>query len=254
MAKHMGNDENNDKLPISLVVSSISTVPVTEERKPYINPGSQPSLYHSGAARANLAPSAECPYGTRKHGYSAHHAHQTVLQQHCAFFDPDSDGIVYPLDTYRGFRELSFGILLSMLAVLIIHPSFSWWSLPPRRWRPDPWFGVHLANIHRTKHGSDTGTYDHEGRYVPQKFEEIFTKYADGRDYLTVWDVINMIMGQRLIADPIGWGGAVFEWTATFLMLWPENGRMMKEDIRRVYDGSIFYEIAAKQVERRRNR
>jgi len=32
-------------------------------------------------------------------------------------------------------------------------------------------------------------------------------------------------------------------------MLWPEDGRMMKEDIRGIYDGSIFYTIAAKRAQ-----
>ena len=71
--------------------------------------------------------------------------------------------------------------------------------------------GLFLKNVHRDKHGSDTGTYDHEGRFLPQKFEDIFAKYAEGRDYLTIWDVKNVLRGQRCIADPIGWGGAFFE-------------------------------------------
>lgn len=36
----------------------------------------------------------------------------------------------------------------------------------------------------------------------------------------------------------------------TYLMLWPEDGKMRKEDVRRVYDGSIFYDIAAKREKR----
>jgi peroxygenase len=38
---------------------------------------------------------------------------------------------------------------------------------------------------------------------------------------------------------------------ATYLMLWPEDGKMRKEDIRRVYDGSIFHQWA-RDVERKR--
>jgi len=34
---------------------------------------------------------------------------------------------------------------------------------------------------------------------------------------------------------------------ATYLMLWPEDGRMMKEDIRGIYDGSIFYTLAERR-------
>lgn len=30
-------------------------------------------------------------------------------------------------------------------------------------------------------------------------------------------------------------------------MLWPKDGRMMKEDIRMIYDGSLFYVIAARR-------
>lgn len=121
----------------------------------------------------------------------------------------DKDGIIWPSDTFRGFYRLGFGIILSFIAVCIIHPIFSFPTLPS--WIPDPFLRIHLVNIHRTKHGSDTGTYDTEGRYIPQKFEEIFSKYADGREYLTIRDVSNVILGQRCIADPIGWGGEVFE-------------------------------------------
>lgn len=31
---------------------------------------------------------------------------------------------------------------------------------------------------------------------------------------------------------------------AVYLLLWPDDGIMRKEDIRRVYDGSIFYKKA----------
>ena len=69
--------------------------------------------------------------------------------------------------------------------------------------------------------------------------------------------------GQRVMADPFGWFGAFFEctWnralssivvlmsasragTSLYLMLWPKNGIIAKEDVRRMFDGSLFYEIA----------
>lgn len=37
---------------------------------------------------------------------------------------------------------------------------------------------------------------------------------------------------------------------ALYIMLWPEDGLVKKEDIRRLYDGSLFYEVA----ERRRQK
>lgn len=109
-----------------------------------------------------------------------------------------------------------------------------------------------MPAIDRTKHGSDTGTYDNEGRFVPQKFEEIFIKYAGGRDWITIGEIASMIRGQRNVGDVIGWGGMVFEWGVTWIMLWPEDGRMKKEDIRGIYDGSIFYKIAKRIKEGRK--
>lgn len=74
-----------------------------------------------------------------------------------------------------------------------------------------------------------------------------------------------MLKGQRYITDPIGWGSAFFKckiyWyncllvalltnqgIVTYIMLWPKDSRMMKEDIRRVYDRSIFYVLAERRA------
>ncbi|KAI8939160.1 hypothetical protein NX059_004994 [Plenodomus lindquistii] len=238
--RHSESFANGD----TMVVRAIRNVNVTEERKPYMNIDDS-GLQHAGTARANIAPSAEAPDGTTKNDWAKKHSHQTVLQQHCDFFDRDHDGILWPQDTFVGFFRLGFGIILSLLAVFVIHANFSYPTCSG--WLPDPFFRLFLANVHKDKHGSDTGTYDHEGRFVPQKFEDIFAKYASGRDYLTIWDLSNVLKGQRCIADPIGWGGALFEWLATYIMLWPKDGRMMKEDIRGIYDGSIFYTLAARR-------
>lgn len=40
--------------------------------------------------------------------------------------------------------------------------------------------------------------------------------------------------------DPFGWSAAILEWTATYLLLWPEDGVIKKEDVRGIYDGSTF--------------
>jgi peroxygenase len=217
---------NGDTMDGYIIPRSIPQEPVSELRKPYIppkgskllNPGTWsrlpclPSitvLIAVGTARVNIAPSAECPFGSLTNGWAEKHAHQTVLQQHCDFFDQNRDGVVTPYDTFVGFNRLGFGILLSIIAAFIIHINFSYPT--SNGWLPDPLFRINLKNMHRTKHGGDTGTYDNEGRFIPQKFEEIFTKYADGRDYLTFWDTVNMLKGQRNVSDPIGWGGAIFE-------------------------------------------
>ncbi|KAF9154850.1 hypothetical protein BG015_011795 [Linnemannia schmuckeri] len=221
--------------------------PTSVERKPFLQSSSSNGhgLTDLGTGRVNTAATPAHPNGTVKNNWAKEHSHETVLQQHCSFFDSDGDGIIWPIDTFRGFYALRFNIFLSLLAVFIIHFNFSYPTAPSLI--PDPFFRIWIHRIHKDKHGSDSGTYDTEGRFVPQHFEDIFSKYAPpGQDGLTYSDVWRMLKGQRVIMDPIGWFGAFFEWTATYLMLWPDDGIMRKEDIRRVYDGSIFHEWAAK--------
>lgn len=97
------------------------------------------------------------------------------------------------------------------MSVLIIHGNFSYPTAGS--WFPDPFFRIYIDRIHKDKHGSDTQTYDTEGRFMPQRFEDIFAKYAEGRDYLTIWDIANVLKGQRVLLDPIGWFAAFFECT-----------------------------------------
>ncbi|EHA51085.1 hypothetical protein MCOR27_009635 [Pyricularia oryzae] len=235
------------------VRTSVPGVPVTIERKPFVQDEHEDQrLPNAGTARVNTAASYEHPNGTTEDGYARRHSHQTVLQQHCDFFDRDQDGVIWPQDTFVGFYRLGFGVILSLISVFIIHGNFSYPTSPS--WIPDAFFRIHLDRIHKDKHGSDTGTYDTEGRFVPQKFEDIFAKYAPGQDSLTWRDVMQVLHGQRLYADPIGWFAAVFEWLATYILLWPEDGHMKKDDIRGVYDGSIFYTIAARREERVRQK
>jgi len=242
--------DKKESLPTSLpadekVVRSIRSVPVTVERRPFMQAENGQVIPNAGTARANVAISLEKPEGTQENGWASLHKHQTVLQQHCDFFDRDHDGVIWPTDTFVGFHRLGFGIILSLLAVFIIHSNFSYPTV--HGWLPDPLFRVYIDNIHKAKHGSDSGTYDTEGRFVPQKFEDMFAKYSGGKDSLDIWDISNLLKGQRLVSDPIGWGGAFFEWLSTYLMLWPEDGKMKKEDIRGIYDGSLFYTIAARR-------
>jgi peroxygenase len=85
-----------------------------------------------------------------------------------AFFDPDQDGVVWPWDTYTAFRKLDFDILLSLFAVLMINVTFSYATLDS--WIPNLLFPIrYKARGYKLKHGSDSETYDTEGRFVPEK-------------------------------------------------------------------------------------
>jgi len=240
-----------------MAMSSISEVPVTTERKAFelnvkavqsTNPTATINNYQGmselGIPRANATATPMSPYGTTKDHWNEKHAHQTVMQQHCEFFDGDKDGIIWPSDVFTGFRRLGYHLVWCLLATYLISGFLSYGT--QSSWLPDLFFRIYVDRIHKDKHGSSSGTYDPEGRFVPQHFEDIFAKYAvDGnQDGLTWNDVMRQLKGQRVTADPFGWIASFFEWFATYLLLWPEDGVMKKEDIRRVFDGSIFYEIA----------
>ena len=189
---------------------SLPSVPITEKRKPYI-PTSNSKLIHAGIARANIAASAECPHGTTtQDNYASRHQHQTVLQQHCSFFDRDHDGIIWPTDTWTGFRSLGFNVLISAFATYIIHVALSYPTC--KSLLPDLRFRIYLDAVHRDKHGSDSMSYDAEGRFRPQQFEDFFAKYdKEGKKGLTKWDVVTALRGQALAFDFFGGTAAVLE-------------------------------------------
>ncbi|KAI1006293.1 hypothetical protein K3495_g1922 [Podosphaera aphanis] len=221
---------------------SIPTVPVTEQRRPFIQSDDEIRLHQAGTARANEAASVEAPHGTQTDGYAQRHRTQTVLQQHVAYFDTDQDGVIWPWDTFVQFRRLGYNLLLSVLSMFIIHASFSYPTVAGLL--PDPFFRIYVAQINRDKHGSDSGSYDPEGRFESQKFEDIFAKYASGDKQGITWgEIWRYMQGQRVLMDPFGWFAALFEWGATYILLWPADGRMRKDDIRRIFDGSLFYDI-----------
>lgn len=51
-----------------------------------------------------------------------------------------------------------------------------------------------------------TEVYDTEGRFVPQKFEDLFAKFDSGNKGGLSWDDIQrMILANMNIIDPTGW-------------------------------------------------
>ena len=71
---------------------------------------------------------------------------QSVMQQHCLYWDRDGDGIIWPQDTWLGFRELGFNVVFTFLAVVIIHSAL---SLPTRCACLPSSFGRTWANAHK---------------------------------------------------------------------------------------------------------
>lgn len=221
------------------VKTTAPLAPVTYSR-PVVRDGI--GLEKPHVPRAVEAVDADHPKGTPGYNNNGY----TVLQQHIAFFDRNNDGVIYPWETFQGFHALGFNIIISLIGMLFIHSAQSYPTLDS--WIPDPWFPVYIKNIHRAKHGSDSEVYDSEGRFVPSKFEEIFSKYAKTeKTRMTFWELMDMTAACRNVADPFGWIAAKGEWSVTYWLLKDEDDFLTKEAIRGMFDGSIF-----EQIEQRR--
>ncbi|KAL8671588.1 MAG: hypothetical protein Q9168_003912 [Polycauliona sp. 1 TL-2023] len=173
---------------------------------------------------------------------------------------PSHSSIITPLEIYRGFRDLGFCIPFS-LGGLLINVFFSYPTTLGHSWLPDPLFRIYTDTIHKAKHGSDTGVYSSEGNLRLALFDEVFEKMdssmaedptrADNstgirndsqEGSLGVGDLFRLHAKNRVAADPAGWSFAAMEWWTTWLLL-QRDGRLWKEDLRAMYDGTLFWKI-----------
>ncbi|CAI9096753.1 OLC1v1032963C1 [Oldenlandia corymbosa var. corymbosa] len=128
----------------------------------------------------------------------------SALQKHVMFFDINKDGVVYPWETFKGFRAIGCGIPLSVLAALFINLGLSSKTRSEKGFSLS--FPIEVKNIKKAKHTSDSGIYDTEGRFVASKFEEIFKKHArTNPDALTSKELNDLLTANRQPKDYAGW-------------------------------------------------
>jgi hypothetical protein len=173
----------------------------------------------------------------------------TALQQHVLFWDRDNDGIIHPWDVYRGFRELGFNVLFS-LGSLLIPLFFSYPTTLGHSWLPDPWFRIWVADMHKAKHGSDTGIFDVDGHFHADRFDEMFDRWDGDRcGGLSAHEMCAMWKKNRCAADPAGWSFAFMEMWTTWLLL-QKDGRVWKDDLRACYEGTLFWNISERRQQK----
>ncbi|XP_030529161.1 probable peroxygenase 4 isoform X2 [Rhodamnia argentea] len=164
---------------------------------------------------------------------------QNVLQKHAAFFDRNHDGVVYPWETFQGFRSIGASLFMSTVAAAFINIGLSQKTRPGKF--PSFLFPIEVKNIQKAKHGSDSGVYDSEGRFVLSKFEEIFGKHAlTHPNALTSDELQEMLKSNRQPRNYTGWLASYAEWKVLYILCKDKNGLLHKDTVRAVYDGSLF--------------
>ncbi|KAG6393411.1 hypothetical protein SASPL_147652 [Salvia splendens] len=178
-------------------------------------------------ARGLIAPDMDHPNGTP----GLAHNNLSVLQQHCAFFDQDDDGIIYPWETYSGFRLqhdrlLRNGDLHQSFNELRNASSKSGFRLLSSRFTFTTYTRPSMGAVREH-------TIEKEGRYCPSEFENMFSKHAE------------------TFPDKLSYGemvGSKVEWTSLYILARDEEGYLSKEAIRRCFDGSLFDYCAKMQM------
>ncbi|CAI2168624.1 9694_t:CDS:2 [Funneliformis geosporum] len=199
------------------VKTTADEAPMTKERKVPLDP--EEHLGNAGLPRACIAASREHPQGSS--GRKSNKSAKT--------------------------HDLGFNIFFSIFVATVIHGSFSY--VTQKSWIPflgNPFFNIYIEGIHNAKHGSDSETYDTEGRFVPEKFEEIFSKYdRNNKDGLNFTDIIHMMHVNANLFDLFGWFATALEWGTLYMLCVDNKGIINKEDVRACYDGSLFYRMSS---------
>ncbi|CAL5054502.1 unnamed protein product [Urochloa decumbens] len=175
-------------------------------------------------------------------------AGMTELQKHVAFFDSDHDGIITFDETYQGLKDVGLGAVAAKASAALINAALGPKTRPDNANSSSSRMDIYIENIQKGKHGSDTGAYDAQGRFVPAKLDEMFAKHAKTvPNALTEDEMQEMLKANRESNDVSGWLGAKAEWEMLYKLAKDKDGRLPKDTVRAVYDGTLFYQLAGKK-------
>lgn len=122
-------------------------------------------------------------------------------------------------------------------------------------WWPDPFFSILLKNISRCRHGSDTQAYDNQGNFRPERLDLLLKQIPRQPglpNAISFVDGLLMTQYMRDSYDFFGFFVAKLEWLFLYLLV-GQNGYILKDDIVKQYDGTLFYEIEDKRRRKMEN-
>ncbi|WOK91933.1 hypothetical protein Cni_G00624 [Canna indica] len=179
---------------------------------------------------------------------------QTPLQKHAAFFDANKDGKVYPSETYSRLRAIGLDHVLSLGAGGVINGFMGPRTSPDRKF-----CGMDCALQFGQRQGWISSKGDSskaEEQSALQKHVSFFDKNNDGIIYPS--ETYN---GMRAIGVNIALAAAgsalingflspktsperkFCKWNVLYNLCKDKDGFLQKETIRKVIDGSLFYEL-----------
>uniref|UniRef100_A0A0D9WNY0 EF-hand domain-containing protein n=1 Tax=Leersia perrieri TaxID=77586 RepID=A0A0D9WNY0_9ORYZ len=169
-------------------------------------------------------------------------ANMTALQKHVSFFDRNKDGIITPSETIEGVVAIGCDIAFARDFAARVHAILGPKTSPVDV--PLPHLSIYNEYIYKGMHGSDTGALDANGRFVPSKFKEIFSKHAKTKPYaLTHLEVKELILANRDPNDPQSWVAPIKEWGLIYDLAHDKNGYLSKDSVRGIYDGNVFVKL-----------
>lgn len=171
----------------------------------------------------------------------------SALQIHLSFFDKNGDGMVTRAETTLSLRQLGLSSIKANTAAFLIHA-----FLGPKTtgsWRN---LDVSVKDIKLGKHGSDTGAFDADGRFVPAAFERMFTEFDTNRsESLSEAEIMVMIAANAKLRP--GSETAAKQEFQLLLQIAADTTEaagaekvpaISKQRLQEFYDGSLFFKLA----------
>ena len=163
------------------------------------------------------------------------------LQKHVAFFDYDYNGYVTVWETYAGLRALGIGPLSSSAFAVAINGAL---ATPTSGY---PTMTININRIEKGMHGSDTGIYDSEGRFVPEQFDAFFERWDEnGDDGLDAWELTQRWLVDADLFDFMGIAASGAEFGLLYVLA-AEDGSVSRERMLALYEGTLFYILEQEQ-------